>query len=164
MDSMDNKQFTCRTSAASSEHSNIGKRTKWMKGKTDRKGQLAMKTARNTDFFRQFNGAFFQGDRQFIEANITEDIVWTMVGSEPIIGKQAFLDVAFGVGDGYSNMDYTAELSLTNGKEAALKGKMIRKGPGNASKTYAYCDFYVLDDEADSKVKELTTFVIELKD
>lgn len=123
-----------------------------------------MKTARNTDFFRQFNGAFFHGDRQFIEESITEDIVWTMVGSEPIKGKQAFLDVAFGVADGYTDMEYTTELSLTNGREAALKGKMTRKGTDDEPKIYAYCDFYVLDDEDDGKIKEMTTFVVELKE
>lgn len=123
-----------------------------------------MKTARNTDFFRRFNGAFFQGDRQFIEESIAEDIVWTMVGSEPIKGKQAFLDVAFGVDDGYTDMEYTTELSLTNGREAALKGKMIRKGTGDVPKIYAYCDFYVLDDEDEGKIKEMTTFVVELKE
>ncbi|WP_223638780.1 nuclear transport factor 2 family protein [Planococcus sp. 4-30] len=123
-----------------------------------------MKTARNTDFFRQFNGAFFQGDRQFIEESIAEDIVWTIVGSEPIKGKQAFLDVAFGVDDGYTDMEYTTELSLTNGREAALKGKMIRKGKGDVPKIYAYCDFYVLDDEDEGKIKEMTTFVVELKE
>ncbi|WP_394119979.1 nuclear transport factor 2 family protein [Planococcus donghaensis] len=123
-----------------------------------------MKTARNTDFFRRFNGAFFQGDRQFIEESIAEDIVWTMVGSEPIKGKQAFLDVAFGVDDGYTDMEYTTELSLTNGREAALKGKMIRKGTGEVPKVYAYCDFYVLDVEEEGKVKEMTTFVVELKE
>ncbi|MGH2317926.1 nuclear transport factor 2 family protein [Planococcus sp. SE5232] len=123
-----------------------------------------MKTARNTDFFRQFNGAFFQGDRQFIEESIAEDIVWTIVGSEPIKGKQAFLDVAFGVDDGYTDMEYTTELSLTNGREAALKGKMIRKGTGDVPKIYAYCDFYVLDDEDEGKIKEMTTFVVELKE
>ena len=73
-----------------------------------------MKTARNTDFFRQFNGAFFQGDRQFIEESIAEDIVWTMMGSEPIKGKQAFLDVAFGVDDGYTDMEYTTEQQMMN--------------------------------------------------
>ncbi len=125
-----------------------------------------MKTARDTDFFRQFNGAFFQGDRQFIEESITEDIVWTMIGSEPIKGKQAFLDVAFGVNDGYTDMEYTTELSLTNGREAALKGKMFRKGErtDEAPKIYAYCDFYVLDDEDEGKIKEMTTFVVELKE
>ena len=123
-----------------------------------------MKTAKNTDFFRQFNDAFFQGDRQFIEENITEDVVWTIVGSEPIVGKQAFLDVAFGMGEGYTDMDYTTELSLTNGREAALKGRMIRKGTGDAPKIYAYSDFYVLNDDDEGKIKEVTTFSIELKE
>ena len=123
-----------------------------------------MKTARDMDFFCQFNEAFFQGDREFIEASITEDVVWTIVGSEPIRGKQAFLDVAFGVEDGYTNMDCMTELSLTNGRKAALKGKMIKKGDRDEPKIYAFCDFYVLDDEEDGKIKDMTTFVIELKE
>lgn len=116
----------------------------------------------NAEFFHQFNQAFFQGDRQFIENNISEDIVWTMVGAESIVGKQAFLDAAFGMNEGYTGMDYSTELSLVENKGAALTGKMSRKGQDGTEKVYTYCDLYEVDDAKEGKIKTLITFVIEL--
>ncbi|ANU23263.1 nuclear transport factor 2 family protein [Planococcus donghaensis] len=121
-----------------------------------------METAKNADFFRQFNHAFFQGDREFIENNITDDVVWTMVGTESIVGKQAFLDTAFGLEEGYSDLEYWIDFSVTDAKKAALKGKMIRKTTDSTPKVYAFCDFYVLNDENDCKIKELTTFLVAI--
>lgn len=123
-----------------------------------------MKAVKNTDFFYHFNSAFFHGDRLFIEDHISDDVVWTIVGSEPISGKQAFLDAAFGVEDGYQDVDFTIEISLATNGEAAVKGMMKKKGTADEPKVYAYCDFYVMDAESSEKVKELTTFVIEIKE
>lgn len=123
-----------------------------------------MSTVKNTDFFSHFNHAFFHGDRQFIEEHISEDVVWTIVGSEPIIGKPAFLDAAFGVEDGYKDVDFVIDLSVAANGEAAIKGTMKKKGTADEPKVYAYCDFYVMDSENQEKVKELTTFVIEIKE
>lgn len=122
-----------------------------------------MKAVKNTDFFCHFNSAFFQGDRQFIEEHISEDVVWTIVGSEPITGKQAFLDAAFGVEDGYQDVDFTIDFSVATNGEAAVKGTMKKKGMADEPKIYAYGDFYVMESESSEKVKELTTFVIEIK-
>ncbi|MCH4827921.1 nuclear transport factor 2 family protein [Planococcus halocryophilus] len=123
-----------------------------------------METAKNADFFRQFNHGFFQGDREFIENNITEDVVWKMVGSESIVGKQAFLDTAFGLEEGYSDLEYSIDFSVMNDNKAALKGKMIRKGTDDKPKVYAFCDFYELNGESECKVKELTTFLIAIEE
>lgn len=57
-----------------------------------------MVVTKNNEFFRHVNEAFFNGDAEFISENVTDDVVWTMVSNEPISGKQAFLDAAFGVG------------------------------------------------------------------
>ncbi|MBT2570808.1 nuclear transport factor 2 family protein [Planococcus sp. ISL-110] len=123
-----------------------------------------MKVVKNTDFFCHFNSAFFHGDRLFIENHIADDVVWTIVGSEPITGKQAFLDAAFGVEDGYRDVDFTIDIAVAANGEAAVKGTMKKKGLADKAKVYAYCDFYVMETESSEKVKELTTFVIELKE
>lgn len=119
-----------------------------------------METAKNTEFFHQFNDAFFQGNRQFIADHITEDVVWIMVGSEPIVGKVAFLDTAFGLDSGFSDLDYSVDFSLTDDKSAVIKGKMIQKRSNGLPKAYAYCDIYLVNDEDDCKINELTTFVL----
>lgn len=123
-----------------------------------------MTAIKDTDFFCHFNSAFFHGDRQFIEDHISDDVVWTIIGSEPIIGKSAFLDAAFGVEDGYKGVEFVIDLSVATNGEAAVKGTMKKRGDADEPKIYAYCDFYVMDTENTEKVKELTTFVIEIKE
>ncbi|WP_154669142.1 nuclear transport factor 2 family protein [Planococcus antarcticus] len=123
-----------------------------------------MSVAKNTDFFCHFNRAFFQGDRQFIEEHISENVVWTIVGSQSITGKQAFLDAAFGVEDGYRDVDFSIELSVATNGEAAVKGTMKKNGLAGEQKIYSYCDFYVMETEHSEKVKELTTFMIQIKE
>lgn len=120
-----------------------------------------MVVTKNQEFFRHVNEAFFTGDQEFISQNVTEDVVWTMVGSEPIRGKQAFLDAAFGVG-GFMQMEFTIDSLITHGMDAAVKGTMIMTDEGSV-KTYAYSDFYRLNKPKEGKIQELTSFVIELK-
>lgn len=122
-----------------------------------------MDTLKTQDFFRQVNAAFFTGDKQFMENIATDDIVWTMVGSEPIQGKQAFLDAAFGVG-AYTDMAFDVDTVIANEKDAVVKGTMkMPEKAGGTEKTYAFCDFYRLERNEGLKIKEMTTFVIELK-
>lgn len=121
-----------------------------------------MDTIKNADFFRQFNQAFFQGNQEFIRNNITEDVKWTMVGAETIRGKQAFLDTAFKVEEGYSNLEYSIDFLVTEDSKAVVKGKMKVKEPAGTSKLYAFCDLYVLSDEEESQIKEVTTFLMAI--
>lgn len=116
------------------------------------------------DFFRDFNAAFFNGDQQFVSGHVTEDVVWMMVGNEAIRGKKAFLDAAFGMG-GYTEMAFTIDSIVIQSLEAAAKGTMAMPGKNGESKTYAYCDFYLLDKdlEQEGKIKEMVSFVIEIK-
>lgn len=122
-----------------------------------------MDTIKTQDFFRHVNAAFFNGDKDFIANIASEDIVWTMVGSEPIHGKQAFLDAAFGIG-GYMEMTFYIDTVITNDTAAVVKGTMKMPEKAGHVKTYAYCDFYRIDPDRKGKIKEMTTFVIELKE
>ena len=122
-----------------------------------------MDTLNTQEFFRQVNAAFFSGDKEFMENIATDDVVWTMVGNEPIHGKQAFLDAAFGIG-GYTEMVFDIDLVIANDTDAVVKGTMkMPEKAGGTVKTYAFCDFYRLERGSTYKIKEMTTFVIELK-
>ena len=42
------------------------------------------------EFIKQFNIAFAKGDVAFLTENVTEDIVWIMIGDQKIEGIKAF--------------------------------------------------------------------------
>ncbi|WP_240033901.1 nuclear transport factor 2 family protein [Planococcus salinus] len=117
---------------------------------------------RTEDFFRQVNEAFFSGDIDFMEDIVTDDIVWHMIGSAPIHGKQAFMDAAFGIGV-YTEMDFQIDTVISNGMEAAVKGTMTMPNKSGDFQTYAFCDFYRMDRQSGGKIQEMISFVIELK-
>lgn len=114
------------------------------------------------DFFRKFNAAFFEGDQDFINEHVTEDVVWSIVGSEPVKGKQGLLDAAFGIAD-FSNMENEIESVICSNGEAAVKGTSRRFDDNGNARKFCYCDVYTLDGDEPEKVKSIITFVIELQ-
>ncbi|WP_422123260.1 nuclear transport factor 2 family protein [Planococcus sp. X10-3] len=114
------------------------------------------------EFFRKFNAAFFQGDQDFIEEHVTDDVVWSIVGTESVKGKQGLLDAAFGIAD-FNNTEYNIESVICNKGEAAVKGVTKRTDENGKVRNFCYCDVYTLDTEQPEKVKSIITFVIELQ-
>lgn len=114
------------------------------------------------EFFRKFNEAFFKGDQDFISDHVTEDVTWSIVGTEPVKGKQGLLDAAFGIAD-FNNMEYDIESVICSNGEAAVKGVSKRHDEEGNVRNFCYCDMYRLDEGNPVKVKSIITFVIELK-
>lgn len=121
-----------------------------------------MEEKERVEFFRNFNAAFFNGDQDFISEHVTEDVTWSIVGTEPVKGKQGLLDAAFGIAD-FSNMDYEIESVICSNGEAAVKGISRRNDDEGNARNFCYCDMYSLDSTQTEKVKSIITFVIELK-
>lgn len=59
-------------------------------------------------------------------------------------------------------MKFEIDTIVTGGLDAAVKGTMTMPKAGSG-KTYAFCDFYRLNNAEESKVREMTSFVIEIK-
>jgi len=113
-------------------------------------------------FFRKFNAAFFQGDQDFISEHVTDDVSWSIVGTEPVKGKQGLLDAAFGIAD-FSDMEYEIESVICSKGEAAVKGTSHRKDEEGNIRNFCYCDLYYMDEFDPPKVKGIITFMIELQ-
>ncbi|QHJ71294.1 nuclear transport factor 2 family protein [Planococcus halotolerans] len=120
-----------------------------------------MEEKAKVEFFSKFNAAFFKGDQEFINNHVTEDVTWSIVGAEPVKGKQGLLDAAFGVAD-FSNMEYEIESVICSKGEAAVKGISRRNDDEGNVRNFCYCDMYTLEGEHSEKVKSIITFVIEL--
>ncbi len=121
-----------------------------------------MEEKAKVEFFRKFNSAFFNGNQEFINDHVTEDVTWSIVGTEPVKGKQGLLDAAFGIAD-FSSMEYEIESVICSKGEAAVKGISRRTDEGGNVRNFCYCDMYTLNGAHSEKVKSIITFVIELK-
>ncbi|MDN7240795.1 nuclear transport factor 2 family protein [Planococcus sp. N028] len=123
-----------------------------------------MAIMKTRDFFEQVNQAFLDNDTSFIKENVTEDVVWTMAGEGVIRGKTAFVEFMekMGMGDDRDGT-LTIDNIITEGPQTAVIGKMTGTMEG-VMKTYLYCDIYLLDEQQNGKIKELTSFVTEMKE
>lgn len=122
----------------------------------------SMEERKKKEFFHKFNSAFFQGNQDFISEHVTDDVIWSIVGTEPVKGKQGLMDAAFGYSD-YSNLKYEIEAVICSNGEAAVKGVFERRDENGHVRKFCYCDVYTLDLKQLDKVKHIITFEIELK-
>jgi len=109
------------------------------------------------EFLKDFNIAFAKGDAQFIIAQVTDDIVWEMIGEQAIEGKGNF-SKAINEMKEKEVAEITLEKVITHGKEGAVNGIMkMRDG-----KQYAFSDFYEFKNTAGTNIKTMTSYVIEI--
>ncbi len=120
-----------------------------------------MVTTAGQTYIHAINDAFMRHDVAFFEANVADDVRWTMVGAaEPIVGKAAFLAEI-------ETMDEGPEPALaitnviTHGRSAAVEGTMTIDEAG-VTKRYAFCDIYRLSGAGTGKIKEITAYMIDL--
>jgi hypothetical protein len=108
-------------------------------------------------FLQELTIALVKGDAKFILGRVTDDIRWDIVGDELIEGKD---DLARAVGR--LKNEPTAELTLnhlaTHGKTGAVDGTTKLKN----GRLRAFCDVYEFDGAKGARVKEITSYLIEI--
>ncbi|HSJ37810.1 MAG TPA: nuclear transport factor 2 family protein [Planococcus sp. (in: firmicutes)] len=122
-----------------------------------------MEEKEKEEFFRKFNASFFKGDQEFISEHVAENVSWSIVGTEPVKGKQGLLDAAFGIAD-FGSMDFQIDSVICSNGEAAVKGISHRTDEEGNVRNFCYVDLYRLDKDNTDKVRSIVTFVIELKE
>lgn len=99
--------------------------------------------------------AFASYNLELIAPYLSEDLVWTLVGNEPISGKEKFLAELRKMAD-----NKAAELRihqvLSHGKTAAIHGEMLM----DDGKSYGFADFYEFSSAGSEKVKAITSYVV----
>jgi hypothetical protein len=101
---------------------------------------------------------FASYDVQQVMKYFDENIKWTLVGDEPIVGKEQF-------GAALQEMSHNKAIALTvhsiitHGKEAAINGEMSMED----GKTFGFSDFYVFNSVKATKVKSIISYVIQKK-
>lgn|SRR5690554_709136 len=108
-------------------------------------------------FLKDFNIAFVQGDTETILNRVTEDISWELVGGWKINGLEAFKAELDKTKDSKLS-EATIERVVTHGKEGAANGILIDEN----GKKYAFADFYEFNSAKVSRIKSITTYMIEM--
>lgn len=89
------------------------------------------------EFLKNFNVAFGKGNVEFLTDNVTEDVIWNMVGNKIIEGKDDY-SKAINKMKEKKISEYVIEKIVTHGKEGAVNG-IVKMEDG---KNYAFSDFY----------------------
>ena len=109
-------------------------------------------------FLEKLTIAFAKGDAKFILGNVTDDIHWNIVGDRLLQGKDNFATALERM-----KKDQTVELTInhvaTHGKAGAVDGTTKLKN----GKTRAFCDVYEFNGVKGTRVKEITSYRIEIK-
>lgn len=110
------------------------------------------------EFLKDFNIAFAKGDVKFITENVTDEIVWNIIGDKKIEGKEKFTGELEQM-----KSEKAAELTisqvLSHGKEGAANGIMTMQN----GKKYAFSDFYRFKGAKGVKINSITSYVIEIQ-
>jgi hypothetical protein len=109
-------------------------------------------------FLRELNEAFARNDAGFIAGQVTDDIRWTIPGDRTIEGKESFLKALKEMAAS-EPMQLSISKIITHGRDAAVNGSM--KMPDG--KIFAFCDVYVFNGFKDAKIREMYSYVVELK-
>ncbi len=109
-------------------------------------------------FVQDLTVAFVKGDSRYLLKNVTDDVRWDILGEQIIQGKDGIAKV---LEERKNNK--AAELTIhhitTHGKAGAADGRIKFKN----GKTHAFCNIYEFSNAKGTSVKEITSYVIEIK-
>ena len=94
-----------------------------------------------------------KGDIEEFLSYLTDDVTWTIIGDENLIGKEAIRQFMLPCTD---TPKFTVEKIIAEGEVAMGHGNMEMKGKDGITQPYAYCDIYHFNND---KVSKMTTFV-----
>lgn len=109
------------------------------------------------EFLKDFNVAYGKGNPDFLTENVTDDIVWKIIGDKTIEGKEKYAAALEEMKE-MEVTEMTIEKVVTHGKEGAVNGTLTM-GDGE---TYAFADFYEFKNTRAKELRSITSYVIEI--
>lgn len=108
-------------------------------------------------FLVAFNRAFAEVDLDFVLDHVSDEIVWTMVGSKEIRGKAAMRsEIESMMAAKASSM--VLHRVITHGREAAANGEFHYPG----GETVAFCDVYEFTKTTGNTLTRITSYATSL--
>lgn len=108
-------------------------------------------------FLKEFNIAFAKGNLEFLIENVTDDIVWNVIGDRKIEGKERFTEQLARMKSEKAK-ELIIDHILSHGKEGASSGTIKMQN----GKKYAFSDFYVFKNTKSTDLKSITSYIIEI--
>ena len=109
-------------------------------------------------FLQKLTVALAKGNSKFILGSVTHDISWNIIGNALIQGTEEFAKALERM-----KKDKVTQLIIhriaTHGKSGFVNGTTKLKN----GKTYTFCDVYEFSNAKGAAVKEMTSYVIEIK-
>lgn len=87
---------------------------------------------------------------------LDENVVWTLVGDEPVVGRSRFAAALQEMSQNKAN-ELTIHSIITHGKEAAINGEMVMED----GHVFGFSDFYEFTSAKGSKVKSIVSYVVQ---
>lgn len=117
---------------------------------------------KKAEMLKEFNDAFVKGDWNSVCGHLTEDIEWTMVGSNKIIGISAFEEAFQSM---ILDEPPTVEISqiITHGRSAVVEGTIRLKQEDGRVTSYAFCDICQFQSFKEPKIRKMKSFVMKEK-
>lgn len=110
---------------------------------------------KNKAIIEKVNAAFGRGDVEAFLAHCHDDFMWTMVGEQPLRGKDAIRK--FMAAGPKEPPKFTVNTVVADGDFVIAQGDMTMTDAG-ATNAYAFCDMWRFDGD---KIAELKAFVIK---
>lgn len=85
-----------------------------------------------------------------------DDIVWHLLGDEPIVGKTVFCNLLREMSDNTAKT-LTISSVVVESNEAAVRGEMVLKD----NSIFEFADFYVFDSEQLNVINTIHSFVVQ---
>lgn len=109
----------------------------------------------NRSILERANAAVARGDNEGFLAHCTDDIVWTTVGGESLIGKDA---VRRWMVLGYAEPPlFTVTQWICDGDDVAVLGSIALAAEDSTPTSHTYCDVWRFRD---GQMTELRAFVV----
>ncbi|MCM8570136.1 nuclear transport factor 2 family protein [Gramella jeungdoensis] len=114
------------------------------------------------DFIKKINEAFASCDIEFISGSVTDDIQWKIVGDKTIAGRSDFESELGRMKQG-GPMEIKVVEFINEKEKTVVEGIVEIKIEPGKYKRYAFCDVYIFKDDNSNKVKELRTYISQIK-
>jgi hypothetical protein len=107
------------------------------------------------EFLKEFNNAFAKGNVEFLIKNVTDEIIWNIIGDKKIEGKENFERELNKMKEKKAT-ELILDQILSHGKVGAANGIIIMEN----GKKHAFSDFYLFKGAKGLKIESITSYVI----
>lgn len=108
------------------------------------------------EFIKDLTIAFASYDLDEVMPHLSDQIQWTLVGDETIVGKERFRSELEKM-RGNKAVELSIFQIITHGREASIQGEMVMQNKN----VFSFADFYEFTSASGKTVKAITSYVIK---